>query len=188
MKTCPVCDVELNRTLLEANLPAYSCPSCYGIWVSANEYLDWLAPQAGVTVDDIDIAREFDFPHPISEKDRKAIFCPDCGRYLRRYRIWPNADFRLDRCSHCNGIWFDNHEWQTLQSQNLHKHVNIFFTQAWKEKLRSEEMKQRFERMYREKFGPEDYQKIQEIRAWLTNHPLGVSLLAYLTDRDPYKG
>lgn len=187
MKKCPICHVDLNRTLLEENLPAYSCPECQGIWVSANEYLSWLPPQTAVSVEEIDIDRDFDFPHPIVT-DRKAIFCPDCGRYLRRFRIWPNIRFHLDRCSHCNGIWFDDQEWQTLRTHNLHKQVNLFFTQAWREKLRGEEMRRRFDNMYRDKFGPADYNKIQEVRAWLQAHPQGTSLLAFLTDRDPYHG
>ncbi|MCA9957291.1 MAG: zf-TFIIB domain-containing protein, partial [Anaerolineales bacterium] len=39
MKHCPLCSTPLNRTLLEANLPAFSCSNCHGLWVSANEYL-----------------------------------------------------------------------------------------------------------------------------------------------------
>jgi hypothetical protein len=42
--------------------------------------------------------------------------------------------------------------------------------------------------MYLDRFGTADYQRIRDIRAWLQGHPNGGSLLAYLTDRDPYKG
>jgi hypothetical protein len=42
--------------------------------------------------------------------------------------------------------------------------------------------------MYLGKFGAADYERIQEIRAWLQTHPNGGGLLAYLTDRDPYRG
>ena len=42
--------------------------------------------------------------------------------------------------------------------------------------------------MYLDRFGPEDYRKVREIRTWLHSHPRGNSLLAYLSDRDPYQG
>jgi Zn-finger nucleic acid-binding protein len=187
MKNCPLCQVSLNRTLLESNLPAYACPNCDGIWISSNEYLSWLAPHHILSIEEIDMDAEFATPYPIADS-RKAMFCPDCGRFLRRYKIWPNLTFHLDRCSSCNGIWFDQNEWQTLQAQNLHNKLNIFFTDQWQQKLRGEEMKSRFEKMYLEKFGVADYERIQEIRAWLQTHPNGGGLLAYLTDRDPYRG
>lgn len=187
MKSCPICSIQLNRTLLESNLPAFSCSNCHGIWISANEYLSWLAPEMVVQNAEIDIARDFDTPYPISDNNQ-AITCPDCGRFLRRFQIWPNNKFHLDRCSSCNGIWFDRNEWQTLQAQNLHKQVNVFFTEVWQDKLRSEEMTKRFEKMYLDLFGSEDYDKIKTIRRWLSEHPNGNRLIAYLTDRDPYKG
>ena len=187
MKNCPLCQVTLNRTLLERNLPAYACPNCHGIWVSSNEYLSWVAPEYVLSIEEIDIEAEFTVPYPIAD-NRGAIFCPDCGRFLRRYQIWPNLAFHLDRCSHCNGCWFDENEWQTLQAQNLHNKINIFFTDLWQQKLRGEEMKSRFEKMYLEKFGADDYERIRDIRAWLQEHENGGGLLAYLTDRDPYRG
>ena len=186
MKSCPICSIQLNRTLLDSNLPAYSCSNCHGIWISANEYFSWLAPEMSVQNNEIDFARDFDTPYPVSDNNQ-AITCPDCGRFLRRFQIWPNNKFHLDRCSSCNGIWFDRNEWQTLQAQNLHKQLNIFFTEAWQEKLRSEEMKKRFEKMYLDLFGSEDYEKIKAIRGWLSDHPNGNRLIAYLTDREPYK-
>src|SRR5512137_2824484 len=101
MKKCPVCEVQLNRILLEQNLPAYSCTSCDGIWISSNEYLAWLGPQSRSTVEKSDI--EGDIPLPVVD-NRKALLCPDCGRFLRRFKIWPDIEFNLDRCGGCNGI------------------------------------------------------------------------------------
>jgi len=185
MKKCPVCAVKLNRILLEQNLPAYSCTSCDGIWISSNEYLSWLTPQRGMAIEGIDL--DGDIPLPVVDH-RKALLCPDCGHILRRFKIWPAIEFHLDRCGGCNGIWFDRNEWQVLKAKDLHHNVPVFFTDVWQEKLRNEEMKRRFEKMYREKFGAEDYQRIKEIRAWLAAHPQGGRLLAYLTDKDPYRG
>lgn len=185
MKKCPVCQVELNHIVLEQNLPAYACPSCEGVWISSNEYLAWLGPQTESPLGEMVIAG--DIPLPVVD-NRKALFCPDCGRFLRRFKLWPDIQFHLDRCGNCNGIWFDRNEWQVLKLKGLHYKVALFFTNAWQEKLRDEEMRRRFEKMYQEKFGLADYQKIKAIRAWLAEHPLGGQLLAYLTDKEPYHG
>lgn len=187
MNSCSICTVELEPTTLDEHLPAFTCPICNGIWISAVDYQNWLTIDRMYPLAEIDIEREFDIPYPITEHDR-AITCPDCGRILRRYQIWPNLDFNLDRCSHCYGIWFDNNEWQTLQTQALHKQVFVFFTEAWQEKLRGKEMKARFEAMYLSLFGTEDYEKIKAIRQWISDNPNGNRLVAYLIDRDPYKG
>ncbi|MBN1313855.1 MAG: zf-TFIIB domain-containing protein [Anaerolineales bacterium] len=137
MKKCPICKAKLNRILLEQNLPAFSCPSCEGIWISSNEYLTWLARQ---NPDAKDNEIGGDIPLPVVD-NREAPLCPDCGRFLRRFKIWPDIEFQLDRCGGCNGIWFDRNEWQVLKQNNLHHNVSLFFTDGWQEKLRNEEMK-----------------------------------------------
>lgn len=185
MKKCPVCKENLQSGLLETGLPAHECGNCGGIWISANEYLTWAKSEQGISVEEIEIDGEI--PFPIVD-NRKAILCPDCGRFLRRFKIWPDIEFHLDRCGGCNGVWFDKNEWQALKSQHLHHKVNMFFTDVWQQKLHNEEMRRRFEKMYTDKFGAEDYQKIKSIRNWLDEHPHGGGLLAYLTDKDPYHG
>ncbi len=188
MKKCPVCKIELKHVLLEQNLPAYSCSDCEGFWIASDEYFSWLSPQdAGLSVDQIDVEQGEPAPLPVADS-KKALLCPDCGHILRRFRVWPDIAFHLDRCGGCNGIWFDRNEWQMLKLKNLHHAAHVFFTDAWQEKRRGEEMRRRLASMYQEKFGTEDYQKIQEIRKWLEAHPHGSQLLAYLTDSDPYQG
>ena len=185
MKMCPVCHVALSQMLLEKKLPAYRCPRCEGIWIASNEYLAWLRSQPASMVDDIMI--DDVLPLPVVD-NRQAILCPECGHFLRRFKIWPDITFHVERCGGCNGIWFDRNEWDVLKHHNLHSSVTGFFTDAWQQKLRHEEMRRRFEKMYRQKFGVEDYHKIKELRSWVSNHPQGGGLLAYLTDPDPYKG
>ncbi len=183
MKKCPVCnEIELKRIRLEKNIPAYLCTGCEGIWISLKEYLP---PQEGISLEGINL--KGDLPLPTVD-NRKALLCPDCGRILRRFKIWPDVEFHLDRCGGCNGIWFDRNEWQVLRLKNLHDKVHVFFTAEWQETLRKEEMRRQFVKMYKEKFGSEDYLKIRNIRNWLEEHPKGRQLLAYLTDQDPYSG
>lgn len=188
MTVCPVCKVEQKHILLEQNLPAFSCSTCEGIWICSTEYFSWLTLQEkDISVQQVSIEQGEIAPLPVIDT-KKALLCPDCRHILRRFKIWPDFDFHLDRCGACNGIWFDRNEWQVLKLNNLHHVVHIFFTDAWQEKLRDEEMRRRFDKMYQETFGLEDYEKIQEIRAWLAEHPHSRQLLAYLTDTDPYQG
>jgi Zn-finger nucleic acid-binding protein len=186
MKKCPVCQKnQLGQVLLENELPAYECSECGGLWISSQEYLAWNGSQPNSLSQEVKL--EGDLPFPVMD-NRKATLCPDCGRILRRFKLWPDIEFHLDRCGGCNGVWFDKNEWQALSYHNLNHQVNLFFTDVWQQRLKNEEMRRRFEKMYLEKFGAEDYQKIKEIRHWLEKHPHGGGLMAYLTDRDPYKG
>ncbi|MCI5147283.1 MAG: hypothetical protein D3923_17585 [Candidatus Electrothrix sp. AR3] len=186
MKRCPVCDdVALKQILLEEDLPAHFCMACEGIWISSKECLSWSSPQEGLSTEGIDL--DADLPLPVVD-NRQALLCSDCGRILRRFKIWPDVEFHLDRCGGCHGIWFDRNEWQVLKLKNLHKKVHVFFTAAWQATLRKEEMRRRFAKMYQEKFGLEEYNKIKKIRKWLEEHPQNRQLLAYLTDHDPYRG
>jgi Zn-finger nucleic acid-binding protein len=185
MKHCPVCNQALSRLILEYGLPAYTCAGCDGIWISANEYLAWLSAQQAQAEPPSWLNEET--PIPVVD-NRQVLPCPECGRFLRRFKVWPQIEFHLDRCSGCRGIWFDRPEWETLQAHKLDQQVSLFFSDGWQQKLSNEAMTQRFAQMYLAKFGPADYEKIKEIREWLAAHPLGSSLLAYLTDTNPYRG
>jgi Zn-finger nucleic acid-binding protein len=122
----------------------------------------------------------------VSESNQASL-CPDCGRILRRYKIWPDILFYLDRCGGCNGVWLDQAEWQTLGQRNQYHCLHLFFTEPWQRRLREEETRRRFEKIYKDKFGATDYERIKEIRIWLDAHPQGAALLADLLDNEPYR-
>ena len=182
---CPICSAPLKTAHIDKALPAHRCLRGHGLWLSADEYFAW--NNAHVTTHDLEPDQKFELPYPISDNN-KALTCPDCRRFLRRYQVWPNATFYLDRCSHCYGVWFDENEWQTLEAQDLHKKLHLFFSDQWQEILQSTEMKKRFKQMYLDRFGEVDYEKIKQLREWFHTHPQGFSLLAYVTDKDPYSG
>jgi Zn-finger nucleic acid-binding protein len=186
MKPCPLCTQPLQLTFLEDELPVHACHNRDGLWLPTNEYLLWLRLQLQhqkVT------ATSLHDPAPASvpvTETEKAKICPDCGRLLRRYKVWPNLEFFLDRCNTCNGIWFDQNEWDILKEHDLHDELNLIFTQPWQEKIRKIESHLFFEMMYQSRFG-NDYAEIKRIRAWLENHPQKTNLIAYLLDNNPYK-
>jgi Zn-finger nucleic acid-binding protein len=113
--------------------------------------------------------------------------CPESGHIMKRFKIIPNVDFYLDRCSHCNGIWFDGNEWDILVSRNMQDKVNQFFTAPWQVKLHEKETRANMEKIYKDKLGADDYQRIQEVRAWLDKNPSKAMLIAFLQADDPFE-
>lgn len=180
---CPVCKMDsLGPITLVEDLPANQCSNCGGVWIDSNAYLAWLR------------GRGHDLPpKPLETKMNptwnvdELKLCPNSGHIMARYKIFPDTDFYLDRCRHCNGIWFDKYEWEALLERNLHDNINEFFTRPWQDDIRAAETRNHMDNIYLEKFGTEDYEHIKQIRAWLKDHPKRGMLLAFLQSDDPYK-
>lgn len=180
---CPVCKIHpLGAITLVESLPANQCPNCGGVWLPSNAYLTWWK------------ARGEDMPQmpgsPVIDPHwhvDELKLCPESGHIMGRYKILPDTDFYLDRCGHCNGIWFDKNEWEALVERNLHDNVNDFFTRPWQNELHAAETHNHLENLYREKLGAEDYERIKRIREWLEYHPRRGMLMAFLQADDPYK-
>ena len=180
---CPGCQKEsLYPRQLEMGLQAYPCKECEGVWLSAADYWKWLESRADAPPETASI----ETPLPV-EVEGRARICPESGHLLRRYKVWPDTPFYLDRCGHCMSVWFDRGEWEAVQSRGLDDQVHMFFSDVWQRKLKAEESRRRLEQIYRERFGEENYTRIKEIRAWLDQHPQRGSLVAYLSDPDPYR-
>ncbi len=180
---CPSCKLDtLEPIQLLQELPAHQCSRCEGIFLSSIQYWDWLKSQKDlepeIPLDDTDVVRV---------EENSARLCPDCGHLLTHYKVWPDVPFYLDSCGHCNGTWLDKNEWQTLQEHHLHNRLNLFMTRPWQQKIRAEEGRHQMDKIYRQRFGDDDYARIQEIRNWLNSHPEHSALLAFLMSEDPYK-
>lgn len=181
---CPVCKrASFQKQDLDHNLVGRRCMRCEGVWISAAEYWKWVKTRDAAEQALFDAA-EVSLP---VENVGQAKICPECGHLLRRYKVWPNVKFYLDRCSNCQGVWFDRNEWEYLKAQGAHDHIHEIFGEFWQEDIREQEARQRLEDLYLERFGAEDYARIKEIRAWLWEHPHQGALLAYLSDKDPYR-
>jgi Zn-finger nucleic acid-binding protein len=183
MMKCPVCKTEtLGSITLVENLPAHQCSNCEGIFIPSNAYLIWKRARGE------DLPEKESVLHPDPEWDADTLkLCPNCGRIMRRFKVIPDSNLFLDRCGNCNGVWFDKNEWNVLVERNLHDNLNEFFTRPWQDRLHAEETKSHIEKIYLEKLGEEDYERIKEVREWLRKHPNSGMLLAFLQADDPYK-
>jgi Zn-finger nucleic acid-binding protein len=185
MAKCPVCkNVLLEPAQLEGSLPVMKCNACGGAWLRANEYTIWLRSQSPVGIRE-ETTRKISKRSPVVEANKAAI-CPDCGHLLRKFKVGSKVDFHLDRCNNCNGVWFDQDEWQVLILADLHDEISKIFTAPWQKQIQDELTAGMFDAIYRERFGAEDYEKIKVLREWLEANPNRGALLAFLQDRDPY--
>lgn len=178
---CPACQSVLQIVPAGGDEPpVYRCPACQGVWVDSNEYLQWVIGRRVPTT--AEIAPEHD---PVTDSPA-AKLCPKCQRFLTRYRILPEARFLVERCATCNGVWFDQAEWEVVREHRLQDKVILLFTQPWQARVRAVEARRAMERLYLERFGTDTYQRVQQIRDWLLAQPQRAALLAYLQAEDPY--
>lgn len=185
MAKCPNCkNVILEKSNFENSLPVMSCSSCGGSWLRANEYALWLKTQTPGSFDE-EKAREAGDRFSVTESNR-AMACPDCGHFLRKYKVGAKVGFHLDRCNNCNGIWLERNEWESLKTAGLHDEINRIFTKPWQQHIQNDEIAGTFDAMYVKKFGESDYKKIREIREWLMANSNRNSLIAFLLDKDPF--
>ena len=178
---CPICKraTLFTRTVLES-LAMVCCTDCKGKWLSSSSYWSW----HDTLKDERPENKYSDFTCEVHDAPQAKI-CPDCGRILIKFKVGHGIDFKLDHCNGCNGVWFDQNEWEVLENRNLHDEIHKIFTTAWQNEIRLEEKNNYFDEMYQQKFGS-DYLKIKEFKAWMDEHQLKTTILAFLSDPKPY--
>ena len=85
-----------------------------------------------------------------------------------------------DQCGNCGGVWFDKDEWEALKARDLHDDIYLIFTAPWQDQVRGQESRRSQEEIYRKKFGDEDFNEIQRMKAWIDGRPRKQEILAYL--------
>ncbi len=176
---CPSCsDSKLVPFFLEGLFRAHTCKVCEGNWLLIDDYLRWKEhnPEYGFSQDTVFEA----------EDSLKALLCPESGAIMSKYRIAHDSGHRLDYSAAVGGVWLDKGEWEYLKEKGLAGSLNRVFTAQWQKKLKEDSTKITFTAVYRERFGEEAYEKVQELREWLNSHPRKADLRAYLLAGDPY--
>jgi Zn-finger nucleic acid-binding protein len=175
---CPACPSKrISAIELAGNLRASKCEVCEGIWISHENYSAWHAsfsePQPEKTFSEVDLDLE-DKPG--------AKVCPDCGRILLKYRVGHGLNFFVDHCSACGGIWLDKNEWEALEAKNLHDEIHRIFSTSWQKQIREESLEETMEKVFRNRFGDQTFEKISEIRDWLNHQSEKDQLMAFLQE------
>lgn len=183
---CPVCqNVALGSLELQAGVLAQKCTACGGHWLNSLQFANWIT---AVQTGNVEGAAELKFPLPVHEP-KAAKLCPDCGRFMTRYKVGHTLPFALDRCGHCGGTWFDGNEWQTLRGSEFWDRIHLIFSPAWQTRVRQAEQRAQRESQLVAALGARDYAEAKRIKGWLDSHPHRDVIFAYLSaeiDRDEH--
>lgn len=174
---CPKCkpSYPLKVLQLPSSPLAYHCHQCNGNYFSSRSYHRWLETEPS--------AHEADTPFespPASPDSADTLICPECRHIMIKYQVGKDVPFHLDFCRACNGVWFDESEWETLQAKDIHRQLHLIFTDAWQIKVLKSNIEERIETIFRQRVGPDAYQHIQDFKTWLATTPHKSEILAYL--------
>jgi len=105
---CPVCKVRLYHAKFE-DFPGFSCSRCRGLLMNAKVFHDLILVLRSRT------GRTLHRQIPICEDEmRRAILCPGCSRTMDAHPYLGPGSVVVDSCTHCNQIWFDFDELNTV--------------------------------------------------------------------------
>lgn len=171
-------DTAMQLREIEPGLTAYECPQSGGFWIPLAAYTAWqqkhppLSPLASSSI----IPAQDD-------SARRALICPESGRLLLRYRVGHGLQFHVERSPATGGVWLDKGEWEALKSKGLHTSLHLIFTAAYQRQARSADYDQSLHDTFRDRIGAEDFSKVSDFAAWLSNHPKRRDICCYLLDR-----
>lgn len=178
---CPICKtVTLSRSESPEQLKFFECKTCKGRWLQSYQYWKWKDKQ-GRDLPEKSVADPVNLAVNDSEN---AKLCPECGHILIRFPVGHGIEFTLDHCGNCGGIWFDKNEWEVLKNRNLHYEVHKIFSAVWQTGVRAKAHEKYIQNFYLNKFGKEDYKKIEEMKNWMESHPLKHELYAYILEQE----
>jgi Zn-finger nucleic acid-binding protein len=94
---CPKCsDTALMNVLGQLDF----CPGCQGTWFDKGETAKYFS-------------FEQDIPNlavALATAQKKSFICPRCSSELEEIKYDGSGDLLLDRCTNCEGLWFDAEE------------------------------------------------------------------------------
>ena len=115
---CPYhTDVELEKTIYEADVEIDKCPKCRGIWLDPGELEQIQKTQ------EVDHSARLEVGENVEaatyNRDRQltasAIKCPTCDILMEKHEHDENSLIVIDFCSKCHGIWLDEGELEALE-------------------------------------------------------------------------
>ncbi|RZJ09175.1 MAG: hypothetical protein EOP39_12070 [Rubrivivax sp.] len=168
----------LKPMTLAPQLPSRQCEACEGSLLALDAYRRW---RDASPTQDAQSASTVIHGLLAVEDSAGARACPQCNRLMQRLRVSTDApDFRVDRCSPCQVVWFDRGEWQALALNGLAGRLDEVLSDGWQRQLRQGESRARREAALIERHGQERLQELARIRAWLDEQPDGDELLSLL--------
>ena len=178
---CPNCKTNsLGQTELLDNLVTHPCTSCQGKWIVKEDYWKWLEPRGTILIEVPPAANPLDLP---VEQTEKLKICPDCGRFMGKYKVGHGLHFVILCCGTCAGFWLDANSWENLESRHIHERLHFIVSDAWQKKSARLDREKGHEQIVLEKVGAEDLEKIRSIKVWIDSHPRKAELLSVLLEK-----
>ena len=174
-------EVNLQPKEIEPGLLAYECPQSGGYWIPLPAYEQWKAQQPASTAS-TPSGQNHSIPVTPDPK-RTALICPESGVVMLRYKAGQGLPFHIDRSPATGGVWLDKGEWQALKQRGLHVDLNLIFTASYQRDLRSAEYAQSLEKVFQDRIGQPDFQRVAEFKQWMTRHPKHRDIMCYLSDK-----
>lgn len=173
---CPSCNAKRMSTVeLPEGPRAFVCGKCNGHWIPTSSYQMWLDEKGTIEPE-----KSYTEVEPELHDSQGAKICPECGKFLLRYKVGHGLPFLIESCSGCGGVWLDEHEWDVLKNRNLHDEIHRVFSTAWQKQIREQDRSTRIEEAYLKRLGETDFQRLKDIQAWIHAHPQRQSILTYL--------
>ncbi|MEZ4527879.1 MAG: zf-TFIIB domain-containing protein [Desulfobacterales bacterium] len=139
-----------------------SCARCGGMWMMPEEIEACL--KSG-----------FKTVHSPEEgkvtEDHATGLCPNGHGIMTRAKVDLEPPFFLEKCPHCNGIWFDKGEWNRLAETDMISHLFDFWSNSWKKEQQEIKTRKRLEDMQKERFGIQLHEQILQLAGKANNHP-----------------
>lgn len=177
-------EAELRRTEVEPGLTAFECPVSGGYWIPLQNYLTWHERHRDRTRP---LPEDYQ-PQPEDDSGRPVLVCPESGCFLARYRVGGGLRFQVDRSPVTGGIWLDRGEWEALKSKGLHEELHLVFSASYQRKRRTQDLRTTLYETFRQRLGDEDFQKVMELREWLSGHPRQREIIACLLHEEDDSG
>lgn len=178
---CPICKTNtLAQTEVLDNLITHPCAQCKGKWIVREDYWKWIEPR-GTILMEVPPGSWADFL-PVEQTEKLKI-CPDCGRFMGKYKVGHGVPFVIGCCGTCAGFWLDANVWENLASRHIHERLHFVISDAWQEKIARPDREKRHEQIVLEKVGAEDLEKIKSIKQWIDHHPRKAELLSVLLEK-----
>ena len=162
----------LQPVALAERLLAAECADCGGMLLAMGEWRAWHAASPAVPGAIDEVIEIFD--------TATARHCPECDRLMHRLRVSAGQDFRIDRCVHCQNLWFDRGEWPALVSRGLADRLDELLSDGWQRRLQTEEVREARLKALRKRYGDACIDELERIRSWLDAQPHRDDLLALL--------
>lgn len=167
---CPKCkDITLKKN--EFSSP-YFCPKCGGLWLESKS-LDKLTEVSA------HVLETASYP----DHDSKTGLCPQGHGILTRARIEDETQpFYLEKCSKCNGIWFDKGEWNRVAEIQFQESLLSIWSISWQRQKRKEKKEAELIEYYKTSLSPELYNDIIKLAERIRKHPEKFKALTLLKE------